>query len=366
VRRLGIGTNHVSEERQRTVLATLRRALDAADSARVPAGAREERLPYWFHAVACRARPAAPLRGARLDQGRFTVRFVVDAEGRPEVGTFAAMPGSDPAEVERVRAALAEWRFTPAVRGGKPVAQVAYLTFRGPNRWRRPVREGLEQRAGEDGMVELRRIRVRGADTTLAHATFSPAEIRAWVDSMRAGASVPLGDGARPGLAVLERTGPRGERWREVAWRGCGGTEVGALVRRHELDELLRQLEAMVWWIGQQDSAGNAYDRRERPRRWDEVDCPADPLPGNPRPLPPGGGESAELYARYVVDGAGAPEPATLEVMPGSDPALVEAFRALLPRLRFAPPTRAGRPVRQVVQGAVVFWPEGTPGTGEH
>lgn len=65
-----------------------------------------------------------------------------------------------------------------------------------------------------------------------------------------------------------------------------------------------------------------------------------------------------------MVDAAGVPEPATLEVMPGSDPALVAAFRALLPRLRFTPPTRAGRPARQVVQGPVVFWPEGTPGTG--
>jgi hypothetical protein len=276
------------------------------------------------------------------------------------------MPRAPPAEVERVRAAAAQWRYTPAARGGKAVAQVAYLTFRGPSRYLRVVERGLEQRAGEDGTVELRRIHSRGADTTFAHATFTPEEVHAWVDSMRAGASVPLGEGARPGLMVVERTGPRGERWREVAWRECGGKEGGVVARRHELGGMLQQLEMIVWGIGHRDSAGPAFDRRERPRRWDEVDCPADPLPGNPRPLPPGGGESAELYARYVVDGAGAPEPATLEVMPGSDPALVEAFRALLPRLRFTPPTRAGRPVRQVVQGTVVFWPEGTPGTGGH
>ncbi len=181
-----------------------------------------------------RGRPTPEARARAL----LAVAAAAAAQAPPGPSLCTACPqsfrGGSPMQV---RAALAGWRYTPAARGGKPVAQVAYLSFRGPNRYRRLVDRGVEQRQGEDGTVELRRTHVRGPDTTYAHATFSPAEIRAWVDSVRAGASVPLGDGSRPGLAVVERTGPRGERWREVEWRECGGSggrrgRVPARVRR--------------------------------------------------------------------------------------------------------------------------------------
>jgi hypothetical protein len=50
----------------------------------------------------------------------------------------------------------------------------------------------------------------------------------------------------------------------------------------------------------------------------------------------------ADVTTSFVVDTIGAPIPATLRVMPGSDPRAVAALRASIGNFRFSPATRAG------------------------
>jgi TonB family protein len=61
-------------------------------------------------------------------------------------------------------------------------------------------------------------------------------------------------------------------------------------------------------------------------------------------------GTEGSVRAMYVVDTAGWVDTATIEVMSSDDARFTKSVRAALGAMRFRPATRAGRPVRQLVE----------------
>lgn len=61
--------------------------------------------------------------------GRVIVEFVVDVDGRADMGTFGAVLSTNYRFTEAVRQAVLAARFTPAWRGGKRVRQLMQLPF---------------------------------------------------------------------------------------------------------------------------------------------------------------------------------------------------------------------------------------------
>src|SRR5688572_17455516 len=79
---------------------------------------------------------AHPIRPAYPDSlfraavgGRVIVEFVVDINGRPDMGTFGAVLSTNHRFTEAVRHAVTAARFTPAWLGGKRVRQLMQLPF---------------------------------------------------------------------------------------------------------------------------------------------------------------------------------------------------------------------------------------------
>ena len=62
-------------------------------------------------------------------EGRVLVQFVVDAYGRPEVGTFKVLMSSNDLFSDAVRHALPGMRFAPATLDGRRVKQVVQMPF---------------------------------------------------------------------------------------------------------------------------------------------------------------------------------------------------------------------------------------------
>jgi protein TonB len=83
------------------------------------------------------------------------------------------------------------------------------------------------------------------------------------------------------------------------------------------------------------------------------------PRRGNPAPRYPEAlrrdGVEGRAVLRFVVDTAGRIEPGSLVVLGADHPLFAQAALAAAPRLRFAPATVAGRPVRQLVEQAFEF-----------
>lgn len=61
--------------------------------------------------------------------GRVEIEFVVDAAGRVRMDTFGVITTSHPRWIDPVRRAIQPVVFVPAVRGGRPVAQLVQLPF---------------------------------------------------------------------------------------------------------------------------------------------------------------------------------------------------------------------------------------------
>lgn len=62
-------------------------------------------------------------------EGSVLVRFVVDSNGRPDVGTFLPLEYSDTLFSQSVRAALPRMKFKPGRRGNVPVRQLVEIRF---------------------------------------------------------------------------------------------------------------------------------------------------------------------------------------------------------------------------------------------
>jgi hypothetical protein len=69
-------------------------------------------------------------------------------------------------------------------------------------------------------------------------------------------------------------------------------------------------------------------------------------------------GVYGRVFARYVVDTAGQVEPGSLVIVLASDPMLAELAREVLRRSRFYPALSRSRPVRQLVEQAMIWHPE--------
>jgi hypothetical protein len=61
---------------------------------------------------------------------RVLLQFVVDSAGRVDPESLRGQsPDWDTPFVDALRTSFAEWRFTPARKGGKPVAQIVRLAI---------------------------------------------------------------------------------------------------------------------------------------------------------------------------------------------------------------------------------------------
>lgn len=117
-----------------SVGALVRRA--AADAASLRSRPDSARDTYWEHEVACPAtpvpdnpRPTFPSleNGSARSSHEVLVSLVVDTSGVPDSATVRAIPGSDSLFAAQAERDVREWRFSPALRGGMRVRQVAHV-----------------------------------------------------------------------------------------------------------------------------------------------------------------------------------------------------------------------------------------------
>jgi TonB family protein len=106
---------------------------DAGDA--VPVGSGDGVLGAESVDVPAALRSSSPLprypeilRHSRIEGG-VRVRFVVDENGRAELGSLVVLESTHPAFVESVRAVLPRLRFTPARVGRERVRQVVEIPF---------------------------------------------------------------------------------------------------------------------------------------------------------------------------------------------------------------------------------------------
>jgi hypothetical protein len=136
----------------------------------------------------------------------------------------------------------------------------------------------------------------------------------------------------------------RGERWLAIADSLRGWT---LKLSGKEADSLL----ALLFAAGTQAGLGESKDS---PLPVDSVDVPVQirhqPIPGNR-------GVIGRVLTQYVVDIDGRVDPATVVILLASSPILVDLARETLLGSRFTPAFRGGRPVRQLVQQAMLWRP---------
>jgi protein TonB len=83
--------------------------------------------PRPISGLASNAKPAYPVAArSRHQQGRVVLRVEVSADGLPLRVTVASS-SNHPALDEAALAAVKRWRFSPATRGGVPVAGTAEI-----------------------------------------------------------------------------------------------------------------------------------------------------------------------------------------------------------------------------------------------
>lgn len=91
----------------------------------------------------------------------------------------------------------------------------------------------------------------------------------------------------------------------------------------------------------------------------DQVDRPAQLLPGSGRPIYPpqlrSAGLGGEVLVQFVIDTAGRADMATLAIIESSHAWLTSAVKRALETARFAPAEFGGRKVRQIVRMPFVF-----------
>ncbi|WKW13393.1 TonB family protein [Pseudogemmatithrix spongiicola] len=91
-------------------------------------GAESVDVPAALRAGSPLPRYPEILRQSRIEGG-VRVRFVVDENGRAELGTLTVLESTHPAFIESVRAVLPRLRFTPARVGRDRVKQVVEIPF---------------------------------------------------------------------------------------------------------------------------------------------------------------------------------------------------------------------------------------------
>ena len=67
------------------------------------------------------------------------------------------------------------------------------------------------------------------------------------------------------------------------------------------------------------------------------------------------GGVSGDVVARFVIDSAGRPELASLEIVSSSHVLFARSVRDAMPRMRFAPAQIGGRAVRVLAEQRYSF-----------
>lgn len=366
----------------------------------------------WYeHAVACPARlreeSATPAWPASLTANRphqELVQLVVSVNGAVEAGSERFMPSIDARLARAIRAVLPAWRFTPALRGGQPVRQLAHVTVG----FTPPVVTGIgrttcpaagastcdslfavataDGNAGSimpqgDGAVRI----ASSAETNGLHLLGEHRAPVVQVTGRSLGEFVDAVERAMPGLvtSITERSLPDAEYATGVpvigapdrpglsmwlsptgwirAGYGCGRDGQGSIrfmeltptqvprflaVSRSALERLLRQPQ----WA----------PRGSRPFAEHELSC--DVSRDGPALIPAlfgyGAGQaSIEVLARFVVDSTGRVEAPTIETMPGPDSAARRLTREALEDWLFLPAVAEGRRVRAQVHVSVVLRP---------
>lgn len=395
------------------VAAELRRA--ARDAQNIAPARPPDDAVWYEHAVSCPAvpeptnTPPAWPRDASLPlrPHQELMQFVVSASGAVEVGTLRFLPTSDPRVADAIRQVVATWRFTPAVRMGRPVRQLAHLnvTVWPPVVFGRPgehcpgpvaVNPGdgylcdrlfaafldfdmvtvLPQGDGKVRIATYPETRGEHLVRERFHlATAIPEPVfRRFIDSLASvlprldttggvpGAS-DLAPGA-PSLGMSERVAVQFAVQKDgtlFAGFDCGGQPSTSsrffAAGRGVFPELHRAAMAALDRVPLQPRWAA---RGDRPYLEQELLC--DVARRGPAMIPllegPGAATtSVEVIARLIVDSLGRVEPASIQIMPGADSMAARLMKTELARWLFRPGAAEGRYVRAETHVKVVLRP---------
>ncbi|MEJ7813081.1 MAG: energy transducer TonB [Gemmatimonadaceae bacterium] len=74
-------------------------------------------------------KPEHPREGGRKLSGEVVAQFAVDTAGLADMSTFRTVRSAHPLLAEAVRSAIPQFRFAPAVLGGRKVKQLVQQRF---------------------------------------------------------------------------------------------------------------------------------------------------------------------------------------------------------------------------------------------
>ncbi len=131
---------------------------------------------------------------------------------------------------------------------------------------------------------------------------------------------------------------------RPTSHRGGDAPQAGGQVAGGDVVE-----QAPQHAVTSDDSVYSILSVDESAVRTDESAAPV-----YPRELIDAGTEGV-VVTRYVIDTTGHADPASLEILPGAHPLLVQSVRDVLPRMLFHPASVQGRKVRQQVTQNFAF-----------
>jgi len=159
----------------------------------------------------------------------------------------------------------------------------------------------------------------------------------------------PMLQGRRGGTLALGREREDG-KLQAKHWLVISDSITGwkADVEAAEADSLLR----LLFVAATQARLDTIGTKRVEP---DSVDSPVTIIQ---QPAPSWRGSLGRVVAEYVVDEKGRADPNTFVALLASSFKLVEEARAVILNSRFRPAMRAGHPVRQLVQQAVLWRPQ--------
>jgi TonB family protein len=278
---------------------------------------------------------------------------VVRASGRRFVGRLAGFEERRErglgrfitrADIERLRPAHTSdiLRTVPGVT----VLTRDNTTGQGPVRPdRRAVLQGREPAPTVFDLTTRARIRLRGASCAPQFyldgarlAEFPEVDVDAFIPASIGGIEIYAGGAAIPPQFAAPGTPDGGSRCGAIVlWTRGSEVDVRTPLAPDAAAELVRLVEsAQVYTADEVDVRATLDTAKSPPPLWEDSLRAA--------------GVGGRVVVELVVDADGDPELATLSVVSAAHPALIAAVRRAVGESQFAPATRGGRRVRQLVQ----------------
>lgn len=199
-------------------------------------------------------------------------------------------------------------------------------------------------------------------DGGLIWLRFDPDTVLDWLNSAAAALAVPVPNGAVEGIQwsrtltpltvhgglALGRERKKG-KLEKTRWLAIGDSATGwkTEVTSAEADSLLRVLMTLGTQSRLDTTASVPLDERR-------VGVPVKIVF---QPAPRFRGKTGRVVTTYVVDENGRADPGTFVALLASDPALIPDAWDMLRASRFEPARLEGKPVRQLVRQAIIWYP---------